>query len=218
MMRLVFLLLMCLVVVPHTYGETPHTEASYGALPLVFETNVGQWSADVHYLARGDAYDAYFTDKGMMLDVPLADDQRQAVQVSLVDARTSCIMGEVSLTSRSHYMQGDRVHDVAHFGAVRYADAYAGIDARFYGNQAQLQYDFILQPHADVNQIALHIAGADASLTGDGDISLALADGRSLTMQAPYSYQVIDDVLHEIESAFVLDGADGALRCRRLQS
>jgi hypothetical protein len=207
MMRLVFLLLMCLVVVPHTYGETPHTEASYGALPLVFETNVGQWSADVHYLARGDAYDAYFTDKGMMLDVPLADDQRQAVQVSLVDARTSCIMGEVSLTSRSHYMQGDRVHDVAHFGAVRYADAYAGIDARFYGNQAQLQYDFILQPHADVNQIALHIAGADASLTGDGDISLALADGRSLTMQAPYSYQVIDDVLHEIESAFVLDGA-----------
>jgi hypothetical protein len=207
MMRLVFLLLMCLVVVPHTYGETPHTEASYGALPLVFEANMGQWASDVHYLARADAYDAYFTDDGMVLDVPLADDQRQAVQVSLVDVRTSYIMGEASLTSRSYYMQGDTVYDVAHYGAVRYADIYAGINARFYGNQAQLQYDFILQPHANVSQIALHIAGADASLTDEGDISLALADGRTLTMQAPYSYQVIDDVLHEVESAFVLDGA-----------
>jgi hypothetical protein len=207
MMRLVFLLLMCFVVAPRIYGETPDTEPTWGELPLVFEANVGQWSADVHYLARADAYDAYVTDEGMMLDVPLADDQRQAVYVSLVDSHTSQIAGETSLTSRSHYMQGDTVHDVAHYGAVRYADVYAGIDARFYGNQAQLQYDFILQPHADVNQIALHIAGTDASLTDDGDISLALADGRTLTMQAPYSYQVIDGILHEVESAFVLDGA-----------
>jgi hypothetical protein len=205
--RVVLVLWLCLNGIFVRAQDVREGQATYGALPLVFEANVGQWSSDVHYLARADAYDAYFTDKGMMLDVPLADDQRQAVQVSLVDVRTSYIMGEASLTSRSHYIHDDTVHDVEHYGAVRYADVYAGVDARFYGNQAQLQYDFILQPHADVNQIALHIAGADASLTDEGDMSLALADGRTLTMQAPYSYQVIDDVLHEVESAFVLDGA-----------
>jgi hypothetical protein len=68
--RVVLVLWLCLNGIFVRAQDVREGQATYGALPLVFEANVGQWSSDVHYLARADAYDAYFTDKGMMLDVP----------------------------------------------------------------------------------------------------------------------------------------------------
>jgi len=47
------------------------------------------------------------------------------------------------------------------YKAVVYKDLYPGIDIRYYTNDAQLKYDIIVHPGADVSKIALYIEGAD---------------------------------------------------------
>jgi hypothetical protein len=40
---------------------------------------------------------------------------------------------------------------------VRYREVYSGIDLVYYGTEGQLEYDFVVEPGADPNQIALAI-------------------------------------------------------------
>jgi hypothetical protein len=43
---------------------------------------------------------------------------------------------------------------------VRYVDLYPGVDLVYYGRPHQLEYDFVLAPGADPDQIALTFDGA----------------------------------------------------------
>ena len=45
---------------------------------------------------------------------------------------------------------------------MRYAGVYPGVDLVYYGNQRQLEYDFIVEPGADSQQVSLGFEGADA--------------------------------------------------------
>src|SRR5207302_875808 len=44
---------------------------------------------------------------------------------------------------------------IPHYGRVRYKNLYAGIDLVYYGSQRDVEYDFIVGPGADPNQIRL---------------------------------------------------------------
>lgn len=48
---------------------------------------------------------------------------------------------------------------IATFAKVAYEDIYSGIDVVYYGNQQQLEYDFVVKPGADPRVIALDIDG-----------------------------------------------------------
>src|SRR5437016_1604815 len=50
--------------------------------------------------------------------------------------------------------------NISTFAKVKYQDVYAGIDMIYYGNQQQLEYDFIVAPNADYKQIKLNFDGA----------------------------------------------------------
>ena len=47
------------------------------------------------------------------------------------------------------------------YAKVQYQDVYPGIDLAYYGNQGQLEYDLIVAPGADPNQIRLVFDGAE---------------------------------------------------------
>ena len=49
--------------------------------------------------------------------------------------------------------------DVPNYAKVRYKDIYPGIDLIYYGNQRQLEYDFVVAPGADPRGIALSFEG-----------------------------------------------------------
>jgi hypothetical protein len=50
--------------------------------------------------------------------------------------------------------------NIANYARVKYANVYPGVDLVYYGNQRQLEYDFVLSPGADPRQIELNFAGA----------------------------------------------------------
>lgn len=79
------------------------------------------------------------------------------------------------------------------YAKVQYQDAYPGIDLAYYGNQGKLEYDFIVAPGADPNQIRLAFEGASVMhLADSGDLLLATALG-DVRVQKPVVYQLDPD-------------------------
>src|SRR5678815_3005974 len=69
------------------------------------------------------------------------------------------VEGLEQLATTSNYFAGsDPANwrtDISTYARVRYAQVYPGIDMVYYGNQHQLEYDFVVSPGADPNRICL---------------------------------------------------------------
>jgi hypothetical protein len=105
-----------------------------------------------------------------------------ALRMKLVGAHpNSVITGEEEWPGKFNYfISNDPVRwrtNVPTFVKVRYREVYSLIDLVYYGNEGQLEYDFVVEPGPDPNQIALAIEGADAVEVDDhGDLRLAVGD------------------------------------------
>jgi len=72
---------------------------------------------------------------------------------------------------------------------VKFDSVYPGIDLVYYGNQQQLEYDFVVAPGADASQIHLTYSGADSmKIDSHGDLILTV-QGSELRQQQPKVYQ-----------------------------
>jgi uncharacterized repeat protein (TIGR01451 family) len=86
--------------------------------------------------------------------------------------------------------------NVANFGKVRYAGVYRGIDLIYYGNQRQLEYDFVVAAGADPSLIGLGFGGGTegaeklpSSIDDNGDL-VAQLDGGDVRFHKPVIYQI----------------------------
>src|SRR3972149_11242450 len=69
--------------------------------------------------------------------------------------------------------------NVPTFAKVRIASVYRGVDLIYYGNQRQLEYDFVVEPGADPRAIRLGIEGAESGEVGaQGGLVAEIADER----------------------------------------
>lgn len=130
-------------------------------VPLSFEPNAGQASAGVSYVARGNSYTLYLT-RGSMI---LAGRDQSRFRTKLVGANPSArITGEAPQTSMTNYFIGNDPREwhaaVPNYGRVRYSGVYPGIDLVYYGNEGNLEYDWILAPGADPQSIRMRFEGA----------------------------------------------------------
>jgi Beta-propeller repeat/Abnormal spindle-like microcephaly-assoc'd, ASPM-SPD-2-Hydin len=69
------------------------------------------------------------------------------------------IVGMDELPGKSNYFIGNDPKkwrtNVPNYAKVKYANVYPGVDLVYYGNQGQLEYDFVVQPGADPRSIQL---------------------------------------------------------------
>ena len=91
------------------------------------------------------------------------------------------------------------------YARVRYEDVYPGIDLDFYGNQHQLEYDFVIAPGASPDVIELDFDGADSiELNGEGDLVLHTSGGE-IKQHKPVVYQVVDGVRKSVAGSYVVN-------------
>ena len=195
---------------------------SYGKLPLHFEANQGQIHKDVRFLSRGAGYSLYLTadEAVLVLAKPNPDAKRDArpqakpvaLRMSLVGAsRKPRVSGLDQLPGKANYFIGKdpaKGHtDVPTYAKVHYREVYPGIDLVYYGNQRQLEYDFVVAPGADPKRIVLGFKGADKlEIDAQGELVLRVA-GNEIRQHKPVVYQEMDGVRTEIEGGYVLKGA-----------
>src|SRR5207249_475109 len=121
--------------------------------------------------------------------------------------------GEEPLPTRVNYLLGNDPaqwrRDVPTFAKVRYPDVYPGVDLIYYGNQRQLEYDFVVAPGANPEKIAMRLEGSDGiEIDADGDLILHMA-GADLRQHKPRVYQEMNGRRREIEARYVFRNSGG---------
>src|SRR5260370_26842605 len=131
-------------------------------------------------------------------------------------ASTSGSQPENLLPSVSHYYIGDDPNkwhpNVPNYERVKFDQVYPGVDLVYYGNQQRLEYDFVLRPGAEPNQIRLAYSGADSMrLDSVGDLILNV-QGKVLRQRRPLVYQEIGGKRVEIAGGYELTKRTGEVR------
>ncbi len=133
-----------------------------------------------------------------------------AYTVSFMHSQTPQIVPDKPLPTVNNYFIGnDKTKWASNcriFKGITYKDVYPGIDVRYYSDGASnLKYDFIINPGADVNNIAMKYSGVNKLSVKNNQlvISTSLGDNKEL---APYTYQVADNKREELDCRFVTAG------------
>jgi hypothetical protein len=199
-----------------------HTAANYSKIPLSFEPNKGQTNASVQFLSRGTGYSLFLTKDEVVLNL-----ERQKTQATTTDQKpvsssldtlrmklvgasaTTTITGLEPQSGRVSYLIGNdpsKWHTgIQTFGKVNFAQVYPGVDLVFYGNQRQLEYDFVVAPGADASRIAWQIDGAKPAIDADGNLVLSAANGPA-GFKKPVLYQMDGDKKIAVDGAFTVAG------------
>ena len=187
----------------HTQN-TDAARAGFGQLPLSFEVNQGQADARVRFLARGQGYGIFLTDNGAAFSLG-----GSALHMRLQDAATSPrITGVDQLPGKVNYLVGNKSSDwrtnIPTYERVRYEQIYDGIDLVYYGNQRQLEYDFVIAPGASFKQIRMAFDGANKlKLNRNGDLILK-SGAQAITLLRPQAYQEINNKRREVSVRYSL--------------
>jgi hypothetical protein len=197
-------------------GPDRKAAVDYSKLPMSFEPNCGQADPQVEFLARGNGYTLLLspTEASLGLLSPptptstngrgpknqlapngsSADVQVAVLRLQFLGANRSAPMEglDEQRGASNYYVGNDRskwLANVPHFARVRYHNLYPGIDVVYYGNQTQLEHDFVIAPGADPSAIRLKILGTrKITLAKNGTLLLSAPQGL-LSFSKPYLYQ-----------------------------
>lgn len=199
-------------------------KASYGLLPLSFEANEGQTDQRVRFLAHGQGYSLFLTQDSAVLTLNSGAGNLSQSSMGEVPAATVLRMhlrgarngtppqGLDELPGKSSYFIGNDPTkwrtDVPNYARVKYSEVYPGVDLVYYGHQGQLEYDFVVKPGADPQQLRLGIEGADrVRIDEAGDLVLETAGGR-LVLRRPEAYQGTGAGRRSVKVSYVRRGGE----------
>jgi uncharacterized repeat protein (TIGR01451 family) len=217
------------------HPASPFNSAQYFAMPLQFEANVGQTHESVKFLSRGPGYSMFLAHNEMVLSVQLQTNQavhskptgswlqnrrdsrtplpikpRAELHISLKGAQDHPAIEGVgpSQSSVSYFMGNDQSQwhpSVPTFAKIIYHDAYPGVDLVYYGNQRQLEHDFVVKPGADPSRISLTFKGSDRlEISEDGSLVVHLG-GSLAKWRPPVAYQIGSTGKQTVTASFVIN-------------
>ncbi|MEJ7849437.1 MAG: SBBP repeat-containing protein [Pyrinomonadaceae bacterium] len=139
-----------------------------------------------------------------------------AVYMSLEGAnQNSEWSGLQPLEHCTNYFQGSDESewqtDIPNYQSVRTNQIYEGIDMVWHGKEkGAVQYDFVIQPNANPNQIEWKIQGATGiELSAEGDLLIKTEYG-DIRQNKPFTYQETNGLRAEVESYYIVEkGAAG---------
>ena len=189
----------------------PARSYSDGDRSLVFEPNAGQVDPSVKFLSRGPGYTVFLADGEMVLGVGTPTKPGTTIRMKLLGAaRASFVSGVGLLSGKVHYLIGSRRHgwrtNIPTYDRVKFDAVYPGVDLVYYGNQRELEYDFIVAPGADPKAIALAFEGQEAlEVDSGGDLLLRVAGGGEVRFRKPVVYQVVNGQPTHVAASYRVD-------------
>lgn len=196
--------------VPHGSEFQPEHKAQgklledYGRLPLCFEPSVGQIGGQsdesVSFFSRGAGYDLFLTKEGAILSLQqkqLKGGSNVVLHMQLPGARPDTVItGTDQLPGKTNYLRGNDSKkwnlNITNYAKVRYKNIFDGIDLVYYGNQGQLEYDFLVAAGADAKAIHLAFKGARGIRVDrhTGDLVVNMGQGiQDVRFRRPVAYQ-----------------------------
>lgn len=186
---------------------------TYGRLPMYFTGSADPAGKRV-FSAHGGDFALFVTDtESLMVMRRHAEKPGQpteppvAVRLILSGANQHPgVRGEDPLEAKSNYFIGNDPSKwrtgIQQYAKVRIPEVYRGIDAVYYGNDEQFEYDFVVQPGADPDQIRLRFEGVERiDIDPAGDLVLQVRGGQ-LRQRLPVVYQEIGGRRHRVRASY----------------
>jgi uncharacterized protein (TIGR03437 family) len=173
-------------------------------LPYAFEQNVGQSDPLVKFLARGNKYTHFLTERETVLVMG-----NRVVRMSLAGSHAPAQIKPLEpFPFKTNYFIGSSGYNVPNFSRVRYRSVYDGIDLEYHSQEGQMEYDFIVAPGVSSSSIGLIFSGADqTSVDGNGQLVLKIGNGK-LIHRRPVAYQNINGHRVEVAASYVMRNGD----------
>jgi len=213
--------------------ETEQLQMDYMQTPIRFEPNLGQVdSSKVKFTAHGSGYSLFLTDTGASFVLRRLNseslkqsafsgtpsprmkiEKTASIEMRLLEAKSlEKTESTEELPSKSNYFIGGDPGkwrtDVPNYGRVRFREVYEGIDLEYYGNQKEIEYDFIVRAGAAPEQIRLKFDGVEkVSVDSQGELVLKTPIGE-IRLKKPIIYQEEDGVRQEIAGGYKIDGRE----------
>ena len=187
----------------------------YKQFPLSFEPNRKQTNAEAKFLARGEGYILFLTDKDAVLRLGKGPRNSSVLRMSLLGANAKPnFTGMDELPGKSNYLIGnqpDHWHtNIPNYGKVAEHNIYQGVDLVYYGTQRQLEYDFAIAPGASPSKIQIAFEGAKNLHTeANGDLVLSVAGDNDVRLHKPIAYQQTGAEKQLVAANYVLKGKNG---------
>jgi len=198
---------------------------SYGNLPLRFEQNQGQFDQPVKFLSRGSGYSLFLTSSEAVLSLrnrqqsgvdqsgpPESKKENTGIRAATLriglvgDNPAPTVVGMEELTGKSNYFIGNDPHkwrtNVPNYAKVKYKEVYPGIDLVYYGNQGQLEFDFIVAAAVSPSPIGLRFDGAEKVEVDAGGDLIVEKQGVQVRLKKPVAYQETEEGREEVACAF----------------
>ncbi|HEX4946939.1 MAG TPA: hypothetical protein VFZ34_09755, partial [Blastocatellia bacterium] len=215
-------------------GSKQQMVEKFGQLPLSFEANQGQAGDPIKFISRGSGYALYLTPTGTILSLrrtgATADtqpiivnnqqvisppseqsDKQDMLQLRFPGANSVPLMeGIDKLPGKVNYFIGNEPQawhkDIATYARVKYENLYPGVDMIWYGNQRQLEFDFVVAPGSSPRRVRLAFDGIRGlRLDKRGDLLLRL-EGGTIRQHRPIVWQEINGERKIINARYVLSG------------
>ena len=175
---------------------------NYARLPLSFEKH-GE-----RFVAHGRGYTVGIDSGKAVIEVFSEKEQTShAISLEFAGSRLSHAMPGAELSGKVNYILGN---DPARwqtglptYGRVIWSDTYPGIDIVYYGNQRQLEFDFVVKRGANPSAIRMRIAGA-ARLRIDASGALDIDGTDGMRIPLPVIYQEIGGKRRSISGHYTL--------------
>ncbi|MEO6183768.1 MAG: SBBP repeat-containing protein, partial [Verrucomicrobiota bacterium] len=195
---------------------------SHANYPMSFEANQGQVDSKVKFLSRGLGYTLFLTPTEAVFTLRRSESTGSHKRKQLKEKGTGSVLrmaliganpnpnihGLGAMGSSANYFLGsdpkEWISNIGESARIQYDEVYPGIDLIYYGNQQQLEYDFIVNPGAAPKNIGLHFTGADeVNITSDGDLRLRLGE-REILWHKPIAYQEINGARKSVTCDYIL--------------
>src|SRR5438067_4103968 len=138
---------------------------------------------------------------------------RAVVRMSLVGANAaSTVTGVEALAGKINYFRGNNeqkwITGVPTFRRVSFAGIYPGIDLIYYGKGRQLEYDLVVAPGVNPNQIAFDFDGAERVEVdaASGALIIHAAGGAQMRQGKPLIYQEVNGMKRAVSGGFTTNG------------
>lgn len=203
--------------------------------PYRFEKNLGQHFDDSEFFVKYGSYMLFFLKDKITIGVinpfseyelnshinnlkspkylfsnPICNPVINFINLSFINFNSNVkLTGEDILPSKSNYfghnLPKEGISSVPTFSKIKYTEIYNNIDLIFYFNEGLLEYDFIVKPGGNPNDIKFKFEGHEnIKLDENGNIVISIGTSNFKIIK-PSSYQIVDNFKNSIKSNFILN-------------
>lgn len=186
----------------------------FGNVPLYFVKNGGQVDRQVRYYAAASRYTLWLTERGFVFDAfgkekksKKSRDYRDVTRLTFVKANKHPEMAGEQITGhRVNVLKGKNPSawqtNIPTSAKVKYKSVYKNVDLLVYGVEKEIEYDWIVKPGGNHNDIAVRFDGAVSSAVDKkGNLVIKTKNGEWIH-QRPIAFQEIDGQTVAVNSSY----------------